>query len=116
MSRRISALSKGMEQRLGLAQSFIGDPDLLLLDEPTSGLDPVGRGEVIGILLEMQRQGKTILFSSHNLSEVERLCSRIGILVGGRLRYLGPVQDFLNKWGVEDIDEAFKKEALCVVS
>jgi len=108
--RRISDLSKGMGQRVGLAQAFAGNPDFLILDEPTSGLDPIGRSEVIDLLLEMKKQGKTIFFCSHILSEVERLCDRIGILVEGKLRYMGTVSDFLAKWQAVDLDEGFRKE------
>jgi ABC-2 type transport system ATP-binding protein len=109
--RRISSLSKGMGQRVGLAQAFASDPDFLILDEPTSGLDPIGKSEVIEFLLAMKRQGKTIFFCSHILSEVERLCDRIGILVEGQLRFLGPVAAFLKKWEVENLEDGFKLEA-----
>ena len=111
--RRISDLSKGMGQRVGLAQAFAGDPDLLILDEPTSGLDPIGKSEVIEVLLEMKNRGKTIFFCSHILSEVERLCDRIGILVDGRLRFLGASSDFKDKWNVSDLEEGFKLEVQC---
>jgi ABC-2 type transport system ATP-binding protein len=114
--RRVSDLSKGMGQRLGLAQAFAGDPDFLILDEPTSGLDPIGRSEVIDLLLSINRQGKTIFFCSHILSEVERLCDRIGILVEGNLQFVGQVKDFLNKWEVENLDDGFRKEVKCVIS
>lgn len=110
LERRISSLSKGMGQRVGLAQAFANDPDFLILDEPTSGLDPIGRSEVIEFLLEMKKMGKTILFCSHILSEVERICDRIGILVEGRLRFLGTVHEFLEKWNTTDIEEGFKLE------
>ena len=114
--RRVSDLSKGMGQRLGLAQAFAGDPDFLILDEPTSGLDPIGRSEVIDLLLSINKQGKTIFFCSHILSEVERLCDRIGILVEGRLQFVGKVRDFLNKWEVENLDDGFRKEVRCITS
>lgn len=114
--RRISDLSKGMGQRVGLAQAFAGDPDFLILDEPTSGLDPIGKSEVIDFLLRAKARGKTIFFCSHILSEVEKVCDRIGILVRGELRYLGPVAEFLQKWQVADLEEAFKKEVQCVPS
>ncbi|MBU2547123.1 MAG: ABC transporter ATP-binding protein [Proteobacteria bacterium] len=109
-NRRISDLSKGMGQRVGLAQAFSGDPELLILDEPTSGLDPVGKSEVIEVLLAMKQRGKTIFFCSHILSEVERLCDRIGILVDGALRFLGPTEGFKRKWESSDLDECFKRE------
>ena len=111
--RTISNLSKGMEQRVGLAQAFAGSPDMLILDEPTSGLDPLGRREVIDLLLAMKAQGKTIFFCSHILSEVERLCDRIGILVGGNLQFIGPAKEFLDKWQATDLEEAFIQEAKC---
>ena len=114
--RKISNLSKGMGQRVGLAQAFAGNPDLLILDEPTSGLDPIGKSEVIEVLLEMKNRGKTIFFCSHILSEVERLCDRIGILVNGRLRFLGTTGEFRAKWKVSDLDEGFKMEAQCATS
>ena len=114
--RRVSELSKGMGQRLGLAQAFAGDPDFLILDEPTSGLDPIGRSEVIDLLLSINKQGKSIFFCSHILSEVERLCDRIGILVEGKLQFVGQVGDFLDKWEVDNLDDGFRKEVKCVTS
>lgn len=109
--RKIANLSKGMGQRVGLAQAFAGQPDFLILDEPTSGLDPIGKSEVIEFLLEMKARGKTILFCSHILSEVERLCDRIGIMVRGRLGFVGTVPAFLDKWQVDDLELGFKREA-----
>ncbi len=114
--RRVSDLSKGMGQRLGLAQAFAGEPDFLILDEPTSGLDPIGRSEVIDLLLSINKQGKSIFFCSHILSEVERLCDRIGILVEGKLQFVGQVKDFLDKWEVDNLDDGFRKEVKCVIS
>lgn len=111
--RRISDLSKGMGQRVGLAQAFAGNPDFLILDEPTSGLDPIGRSEVIDLLLAMKERGKTIFFCSHILSEVERLCDRIGILVEGQLGFLGSVADFLDKWQAVNLDDGFRREVQC---
>jgi len=113
--RRISDLSKGMGQRLGLAQAFAGNPDLMILDEPTSGLDPIGRSEVIDLLLSINGRGKTIFFCSHILSEVERLCNRIGILVEGRLQFVGRVSDFLKKWQVDNLDDGFRQEVRCAI-
>lgn len=111
--RRIKDLSKGMGQRVGLAQAFVGDPDILILDEPTSGLDPVGRSEVIDFLLEQKRAGKSIFFCSHILSEVQRVCDRIGILVSGQLRCLNTLGGLLEQSQNPDLETAFKKEVLC---
>lgn len=88
----IGALSRGMQQRLGLARVLIHDPQLLLLDEPASGLDPRARIEMMAILQELQRMGKTIIISSHILSELQTLCNRCAIIEKGRLIYCGPVQ------------------------
>src|SRR5512141_197555 len=88
----IGALSRGMQQRLGLARVLIHDPQLLLLDEPASGLDPRARIEVMAILQELQRLGKTIIISSHILSELQTLCNRVAIIEKGRLIYSGAVQ------------------------
>ena len=88
----IGALSRGMQQRLGLARVLIHDPQLLLLDEPASGLDPRARIEVMEILRELQRLGKTIIISSHILSELETICNRVAIIEKGKLIYSGPVQ------------------------
>src|SRR5579862_3113728 len=81
--------SKGMLQRVGLAQAILHDPKVVILDEPMSGLDPVGRREVRDIILELKRAGKTILFSTHILSDAEMLCDRVGVIVGGKLRGVG---------------------------
>lgn len=88
----IGALSRGMQQRLGLARVLIHDPRVLLLDEPASGLDPRARIEMMAILQELQRLGKTIIISSHILSELQSLCNRVAIIEKGRLIYSGPVQ------------------------
>lgn len=88
----IGALSRGMQQRLGLARVLTHDPQLLLLDEPASGLDPRARIEMMAILQELQRLGKTIIISSHILSELQTLCNRVAIIEKGKLIYSGPVQ------------------------
>src|SRR6202045_1679316 len=88
----IGSLSRGMQQRLGLARVLIHDPQLLLLDEPASGLDPRARIEMMAILQELQRLGKTIIISSHILSELQTLCNRVAIIEKGKLIYSGPVQ------------------------
>jgi len=81
--------SKGMLQRVGLAQAILHDPQVVILDEPMSGLDPVGRREVRDIILELKRDGKTVMFSTHILSDAEMLCDRVGVIVGGKLRGTG---------------------------
>jgi ABC-2 type transport system ATP-binding protein len=87
--------SKGMLQRVGLAQAILHDPRVVILDEPMSGLDPVGRREVRDIILELKREGKTILFSTHILSDAEMLCDRVGVIVGGKLRGVGKPEDIV---------------------
>lgn len=81
--------SKGMLQRVGLAQAILHDPQVVILDEPMSGLDPIGRREVRDIILELKREGRTVLFSTHILSDAEMLCDRVGVIVGGTLRGAG---------------------------
>jgi len=91
--RLIKTYSKGMQQRIGLAQALINNPDLLILDEPTSGLDPLGRMKVRGIIQRLKDQGKTVFFSSHELGEVETVCDRVAILHQGELKVEGRVDD-----------------------
>lgn len=93
---KIGKYSRGMVQRLGLAQAFLGDPQLLILDEPTSGLDPAGRKEILELLLALKAQGKTVFLSSHILPEVEQICDRIVIIDRGRLLREGRLQEMLN--------------------
>jgi ABC-2 type transport system ATP-binding protein len=87
--------SKGMVQRTGLAQALVNDPDLLLLDEPMSGLDPLGRRLVRNLLLELRDAGRTVLFSTHILSDAETLCDRVAVLRGGRLVRVGALGEML---------------------
>jgi ABC-2 type transport system ATP-binding protein len=87
----IARFSKGMVQRLGLAQALLNDPELLVLDEPSEGLDLAGRQLIRDVVAEHRGQGRSVLFVSHLLGEVERLCDRLAVLVGGKLAYLGPV-------------------------
>jgi ABC-2 type transport system ATP-binding protein len=90
-SRKIRTYSKGMKQRLGLAQALLHDPDVIFLDEPTDGVDPVGRKQVRDLLLDLKSRGKTIFLNSHLLSEVERVCDRVGIMEKGSLLKEGTV-------------------------
>src|SRR5580704_3273085 len=93
----LKSYSKGMQQRVGLAQALINNPDLLVLDEPTSGLDPLGRTKVREIIQRLKNEGKTVFFSSHELGEVETVCDRVGIIHQGQLKALGPVHDIIQK-------------------
>ena len=103
--RLIKAYSKGMQQRVGLAQALINNPDLLVLDEPTSGLDPLGRMKVREIIQRLKNEGKTVFFSSHELGEVETICDRVAIIHRGELKVQGRVSDLAQKYqtGLEKI-------------
>ena len=106
--RPIKTYSKGMQQRVGLAQALINNPDLLILDEPTSGLDPIGRMKVRQIIQRLKSQGKTVFFSSHELGEVETVCDRVAILHQGELRAMGRVSDLEEKYKC-NLEQAFLK-------
>jgi len=88
--------SKGMLQRVGIAQAILAEPQVVLLDEPMSGLDPVGRYEVRDIILELQKQGRTVFFSTHILSDAEMLCDRVAVLVGGKLQGVGAPSEIVS--------------------
>ncbi|HXE41520.1 MAG TPA: ABC transporter ATP-binding protein, partial [Candidatus Baltobacteraceae bacterium] len=104
--RLIKTYSKGMQQRVGLAQALINNPDLLILDEPTSGLDPVGRMKVRNIIQRLKNEGKTVFFSSHELGEVETVCDRIAIIDNGELKALGSVSEIAAQHGA-NLEKAF---------
>jgi len=106
-SRPIKTYSKGMQQRVGLAQALINDPDLLILDEPTSGLDPLGRMKVREIIQRLRNEGKTVFFSSHEMGEVETVCDRVAILHQGQLRAEGPVSDLVAKHRANNLEQVF---------
>ena len=95
--RLIRTYSKGMQQRIGLAQALINQPDLLILDEPTSGLDPIGRMKVREIIQRLKDEGKTVFFSSHELGEVETVCDRVAILDQGELKAAGRITDLVSQ-------------------
>ena len=92
---RLRRFSKGMIQRVGLAQALLNDPEVVFLDEPMSGLDPLGRRHVRDLILSLRARGATVFFSSHILSDAETLCSRVGVLVQGRLVASGPLSEVL---------------------
>jgi ABC-2 type transport system ATP-binding protein len=97
MDRPLRRFSKGMLQRAGLAQALMGDPELLILDEPMTGLDPIGRKEVRDLILEERARGRTVMFSSHILSDVEMLCDRVAIVNRGELTAYGSLDQLLRK-------------------
>ncbi|MFP4157099.1 MAG: ABC transporter ATP-binding protein [Opitutales bacterium] len=95
--RRVGTYSKGMLQRIGLAQALVHDPRLVILDEPTAGVDPIGAAAIAGIIRELKRRGKTILLSSHLLAQIEGLCDRVAILHRGRLVREGRIEDLVQE-------------------
>jgi len=106
--RPIKTYSKGMQQRVGLAQALINQPDLLILDEPTSGLDPLGRMKVREIIQRLKEEGKTVFFSSHELGEVETVCDRVAILHEGELKVAGRVDELMAQYQT-NLEQAFLK-------
>jgi len=106
-SRRIATYSRGMMQRICLAQALINDPDLVILDEPTGGLDPMGRMDIRRIIGELRDRGKTVFFSSHELSEVELVCDTIAILCHGRIVAQGPAASLVAPG--EHLEQVFMK-------
>jgi ABC-2 type transport system ATP-binding protein len=119
-STKIKKYSKGMMQKLGLAQSMLNEPDLIFLDEPTDGVDPIGRKEIRDILIDLKKKGKTIFLNSHLLSEVEMICDRVAILNKGDLIKEGNVDDLTKSENVyivhtaEPIDIELKRKILAV--
>jgi ABC-2 type transport system ATP-binding protein len=107
--RLIRSYSKGMVQRLGIAQCLLHDPDLYILDEPMSGLDPIGRALVKEIIKELKKSGKTVFFSTHITTDVEEICDRVGILVKGELKYVGRIESILAS-GVNEYKVSFKND------
>ncbi len=115
-SKTISQYSKGMQQRIGLAQSLLNDPKLLFLDEPTGGLDPIAHTEIRDLILQFRNEGRTVFISSHELSEVERICDRVAIINKGVIEQQGKLDDLLRGGRMEvvadgvpaDLAETFK--------
>jgi ABC-2 type transport system ATP-binding protein len=104
-TRRVEAMSKGMQQRLGIAQALVGSPQVLLLDEPTSALDPVGRRVVRTLLEELRQRGVSVLLNSHLLSEIELVCDRVVILLGGRVVAAGTPAELAKPRGIEIVTD-----------
>lgn len=107
-NRPIRTYSKGMQQRVGLAQALINQPDLLILDEPTSGLDPLGRMKVREIIERLKGEGKTVFFSSHELGEVETVCNRVAILARGEVQEEGRIEELVRRHGCS-LEQIFLK-------
>jgi ABC-type multidrug transport system ATPase subunit len=106
----IKNFSRGMIQRLGLACALLKNPDILVLDEPTLGLDPLGQAMMLKVIEQLTKAGRTVFFSSHILSQMERACSRIGILSTGKIIYEGDCDQIKRRWGVAYLEDAFLKE------
>ena len=106
--RQLRSYSKGMVQRAGLAFALVHDPDVAILDEPMSGLDPIGRKMVSDLIQELKAEGKTVFFSSHILSDIERICDRVGIIIGGKLRMVDRLDHLLS--ANASLEDVFMKE------
>jgi ABC-2 type transport system ATP-binding protein len=93
--RPLRKFSKGMLQRIGIAQALMGEPELVVLDEPMTGLDPIGRKEIRDLMLDLKREGRTVLYSTHILPDVEMTCDRVAMIFAGRIRSVGPLSELL---------------------
>jgi ABC-2 type transport system ATP-binding protein len=113
---QLRKFSKGMLQRVGIAQAILHDPQVVFLDEPMSGLDPVGRREVRDIILDLKRQGRTVFFSTHILSDAEMLCDRVAVLVGGKLQGVGAPNEIVSVevYGMEILFELAPQQSVPV--
>lgn len=105
---QLRKFSRGMLQRIGIAQALINDPKLVVLDEPMSALDPVGRTKIRDVILRLKDEGKTVFFSSHILSDVEMICDRVGLLVNGKLKEIGKLEELLGER--ESLEDLFMEE------
>ena len=108
-TKTISQYSKGMQQRIGLAQSLLNDPKLLFLDEPTGGLDPIAHIEIRDLILQFRDEGKTVFISSHELSDVERICDRVAIINRGKIERQGKLEDLLRGGRIEIIADEIRE-------
>ena len=105
--------SRGMVQRMGIAQSLLNDPQVLILDEPMAGLDPLGRKLVSEIILKLKKEGKTVFFSSHILADAEMVCDRVGIIAEGKLRKVGKVSELIESLKLDQkgsLGDVFERE------
>ncbi|MDP4180159.1 MAG: ATP-binding cassette domain-containing protein [Bacillota bacterium] len=107
INKKASKLSKGMKQKVAFARAIAHDPEVMFFDEPTSGLDVSAARNVHDFILECKKKGKTILFSSHTMSEVEKLCDRVGVIHKGKLIDIGSIAEFKRKYDNESFEEIF---------
>lgn len=111
LDRPVGKFSKGMMQRIGLAQALLHEPELLILDEPMSGLDPIGRREVRDLILEQRDQGRTVVLTTHILSDVEKLCDRVGIMKRGKMEHIKTIDELLTP-GAETLEDLFLEDPI----
>ncbi|MFZ2918364.1 MAG: ABC transporter ATP-binding protein, partial [Trichococcus flocculiformis] len=110
VKKRIATFSRGMKQRLGIAQALLNEPRLLICDEPTSALDPIGRREILDILLKVKKR-TTVIFSTHVLNDVEAICDQVGILDGGKIVLTGSVSELKNTYSRHSCTVTFRTQA-----
>ncbi|RAT97865.1 ATP-binding cassette domain-containing protein [Brevibacillus sp. Leaf182] len=107
IDRRVGAFSRGMKQKVAIARTLVHDPDVILLDEPTTGLDVTAATIFRRMVRKLQEEGKTILFSSHNMGEINKLCKRVALIHNGKLRFAGGLDALREQFGTEDLDDIF---------
>ncbi|NTU21262.1 ATP-binding cassette domain-containing protein [Brevibacillus sp. HB1.2] len=107
IDRRVGAFSRGMKQKVAIARTLVHDPDVILLDEPTTGLDVTAATIFRRMVGKLQEEGKTILFSSHNMGEINKLCKRVALMHKGKLRFAGGLDTLREQFGTEDLDDIF---------
>ncbi|EJL30251.1 ATP-binding cassette domain-containing protein [Brevibacillus sp. BC25] len=107
LDRRVGAFSRGMKQKVAIARTLVHDPDVILLDEPTTGLDVTAATIFRRMVRKLQEEGKTILFSSHNMGEINKLCKRVALMHKGKLRFAGGLDALREQFGTEDLDDIF---------
>ncbi len=108
---RLRAMSKGMQQRVGLGQALLRDPELIILDEPMSGLDPIGRHDVRALITNLKSAGRTVFFSTHILPDVEAICDRVAILVDGQVRRIESLRELMRETEHRSLEEIFVTES-----
>ncbi|WP_409177059.1 ATP-binding cassette domain-containing protein [Brevibacillus fortis] len=107
IDRRVGAFSRGMKQKVAIARTLVHDPDVILLDEPTTGLDVTAATIFRRMVRKLQEEGKTILFSSHNMGEINKLCKRVALMHKGKLQFAGGLDVLREHFGAEDLDDIF---------